>query len=115
MPVAGISLVWAKPQDCLHTGVPPESRCCHTLTLLPKEYKCHALLFGGRDMVSGRHCNDMYMLDIGDLTPPRRGAWQWTMLTVKPTVAGCPGRREARCVVVCVAVHMALSFDCSSI
>ena len=92
MPVAATALVWAKPQEGLG-GKAPDPRRGHTLTLLPKEYRCTVLLFGGKDAVSGRHCNDLWQLDVGDLTPPRRGTWQWTQLTVKPTIDGLPSRR----------------------
>ena len=93
MPVAGTSLIWAKPQEGLG-GTAPDCRRGHSLTLLPKEYKSSLLLFGGKDLVSGRHCNDVWRLEVGDLTPPRRGTWQWTMLSVKPSVEGLPSRRE---------------------
>ena len=93
MPTAGTQLVWAQPREGF-AGQAPECRSGHSLTLLPREYKCNALLFGGRDAVSGRHCNDLWQLALGDLTPPHRGAWQWTMLTIKPSVEGAPSRRE---------------------
>jgi len=87
------SLLWRKSEEGMGS-IRPNPRTGHTLTLVDKHYDSRVYLFGGRDVSSGKHSNELFSLEVGNLHPPRTGRWIWSTVTAKSQHGKLPEGRE---------------------